>query len=173
MKNIPRPEHPRPQFMREKWINLNGEWEFEFDEREIGRELHFEKRNSLDMKIITLYNNMQSKINSSEAMLVAESDIDAVLQNQPSLFAERVKKMIERQSKDFTEKIINSLREQYIELKTRLQKHKAHKEEQSKSNKTELQKYKIHKIHLYNSKDIHTLHYQDYRNHYSYKPYYN
>ena len=51
MKNIPRPEHPRPQFMREKWINLNGEWEFEFDEREIGRELHFEKRNSLDMKI--------------------------------------------------------------------------------------------------------------------------
>ena len=51
MKNIPRPEHPRPQFMREKWINLNGEWEFEFDEREIGRELNFEKRNSLDMKI--------------------------------------------------------------------------------------------------------------------------
>ncbi len=25
---IPRPEYPRPQFVRENWINLNGEWEF-------------------------------------------------------------------------------------------------------------------------------------------------
>lgn len=31
MANIPRGEHPTPQFMREKWINLNGEWEFAFD----------------------------------------------------------------------------------------------------------------------------------------------
>ena len=29
--NIPRPEHPNPQFERENWVNLNGEWEFEFD----------------------------------------------------------------------------------------------------------------------------------------------
>ena len=28
---IPRPEHPNPQFERENWINLNGEWEFELD----------------------------------------------------------------------------------------------------------------------------------------------
>ncbi|NUN96043.1 MAG: beta-galactosidase [Candidatus Omnitrophica bacterium] len=25
---IPRPEHPRPDFMRPAWLNLNGEWEF-------------------------------------------------------------------------------------------------------------------------------------------------
>ncbi len=28
---IPRPEHPRPNFERANWLNLNGEWEFRFD----------------------------------------------------------------------------------------------------------------------------------------------
>ncbi len=31
-----RQEHPRPQFERADWINLNGEWEFEFDDSRIG-----------------------------------------------------------------------------------------------------------------------------------------
>ena len=29
--SLPRLEHPRPQFKREEWINLNGEWTFAFD----------------------------------------------------------------------------------------------------------------------------------------------
>ncbi len=29
--SIPRPEYPRPQFVREAWKNLNGPWEFAFD----------------------------------------------------------------------------------------------------------------------------------------------
>ena len=29
--NIPRPEYPRPQFVRESWKNLNGAWEFAID----------------------------------------------------------------------------------------------------------------------------------------------
>ena len=29
--NIPRCEHPKPQFERANWLNLNGEWNFEFD----------------------------------------------------------------------------------------------------------------------------------------------
>ena len=29
--NIPRPEHPKPQFERENWLNLNGKWQFEID----------------------------------------------------------------------------------------------------------------------------------------------
>ena len=28
---IPRQEHPRPQFMRDSWLNLNGSWQFEID----------------------------------------------------------------------------------------------------------------------------------------------
>lgn len=31
---IPRPEYPRPQFVRREWLNLNGEWEFAFDDRD-------------------------------------------------------------------------------------------------------------------------------------------
>jgi len=29
--NIPRSEHPNPQFERKDWLNLNGKWEFEID----------------------------------------------------------------------------------------------------------------------------------------------
>ena len=28
---IPRPEYPRPQFVRDSWVNLNGAWEFAID----------------------------------------------------------------------------------------------------------------------------------------------
>ncbi|MCF2651475.1 beta-galactosidase [Anaeromassilibacillus senegalensis] len=31
MVQIPRKEYPRPQFERENWLNLNGEWAFEMD----------------------------------------------------------------------------------------------------------------------------------------------
>ena len=34
--NIPRPEHPRPDFMRDTFYNLNGAWEFAFDDGNIG-----------------------------------------------------------------------------------------------------------------------------------------
>jgi beta-galactosidase/beta-glucuronidase len=35
--SVPRPEYPRPQFVREEWLNLNGEWEFAIEEEdEIG-----------------------------------------------------------------------------------------------------------------------------------------
>ena len=36
-----RQEHPRPQFERAGWINLNGEWEFEFDDGRIGDKEHW------------------------------------------------------------------------------------------------------------------------------------
>ena len=29
--NQPRPEYPRPQFVRKDWMNLNGSWQFEMD----------------------------------------------------------------------------------------------------------------------------------------------
>ncbi len=44
-KNIPRPEYPRPQFVRENnWINLNGEWDFTFDDQDIGVKERWYKR---------------------------------------------------------------------------------------------------------------------------------
>ncbi|QYR23154.1 glycoside hydrolase family 2 [Paenibacillus sp. sptzw28] len=34
--NPPRPEYPRPQFVRDQWINLNGTWDFCFDDHNEG-----------------------------------------------------------------------------------------------------------------------------------------
>jgi beta-galactosidase/beta-glucuronidase len=34
--STPRPEHPRPDFMRADWQTLNGQWEFEFDDADRG-----------------------------------------------------------------------------------------------------------------------------------------
>lgn len=50
--NIPRPEHPEPQFKRDNWVNLNGEWEFEIDFCNEGREKQYFLRDSLGDKII-------------------------------------------------------------------------------------------------------------------------
>jgi len=33
---IPLPEHPRPDFQRAAWLNLNGEWKFRFDSENAG-----------------------------------------------------------------------------------------------------------------------------------------
>jgi beta-galactosidase/beta-glucuronidase len=35
---VPRPEYPRPQFVRGDWLNLNGSWQFEFDRGDSGLE---------------------------------------------------------------------------------------------------------------------------------------
>ncbi len=40
---IPRPEHPTPQFQRDTWLNLNGPWAFAFDFDNKGMEEHWEK----------------------------------------------------------------------------------------------------------------------------------
>ncbi len=37
MSTVPRPEYPRPQFRRQDWTNLNGEWRFAFDDGDVGR----------------------------------------------------------------------------------------------------------------------------------------
>ncbi len=36
VEGIPWPEHPRPNFKRSPWINLNGRWAFEFDPENVG-----------------------------------------------------------------------------------------------------------------------------------------
>src|SRR5262249_49160293 len=34
-ETFPRPEYPRPDFRREEWVNLNGEWEFGAGEKPV------------------------------------------------------------------------------------------------------------------------------------------
>ena len=48
---IPRPEHPNPQWKRNHWKNLNGEWEFEFDFSESALEREAFQQGALKDKI--------------------------------------------------------------------------------------------------------------------------
>ncbi|MBR6806841.1 MAG: beta-galactosidase [Clostridia bacterium] len=52
--NIPRNEYPRPRFVREKWQNLNGEWDFAFDFGNSGKYRKFWLRDNypFDRKIV-------------------------------------------------------------------------------------------------------------------------
>lgn len=49
---IPRPEYPRPQFVRDEWLNLNGEWEFAFDDADEGLQLDWYDGRKLPDRII-------------------------------------------------------------------------------------------------------------------------
>lgn len=49
--SIPRPEYPRPQFVRPDWLNLNGEWEFAFDDADEGLAAGWGDGRSLGLRI--------------------------------------------------------------------------------------------------------------------------
>lgn len=48
---IPRKEHPNPQFVRENWVNLNGEWDFSIDYSDSGFARGLAQGNGYDRKI--------------------------------------------------------------------------------------------------------------------------
>ena len=50
--STPRPEYPRPDFIRPLWINLNGEWEFEFDDANEGLQSGWYDGRSLTRRIV-------------------------------------------------------------------------------------------------------------------------
>lgn len=61
-KNIPRPEHPRPDFMRETFLNLNGQWQFEFDDSNTGLQGQWQNPQHSFSKEITVPFCYQSKL---------------------------------------------------------------------------------------------------------------
>lgn len=48
---IVRPEYPRPQFVRERWLNLNGTWHFDFDDADAGRKARWHENAPLQREI--------------------------------------------------------------------------------------------------------------------------
>ncbi len=52
MNAMPRPEYPRPQFVRKGWMNLNGTWEFEIDHGASGRARGLVNKEKLDGEIL-------------------------------------------------------------------------------------------------------------------------
>ncbi len=51
-QDIPLPEHPRPDFERPDWQNLNGYWQFRFDKADAGIEEKWFTENSFEEKIL-------------------------------------------------------------------------------------------------------------------------
>lgn len=49
--SIPRPEYPRPQFQRDDWMNLNGEWSYAFDFGKSGMDRRLFESKGFDSKI--------------------------------------------------------------------------------------------------------------------------
>jgi len=49
---IPRPEHPQPQFQRDAWLNLNGEWTFAFDPGRSGEQAGWNESTGFDQPIL-------------------------------------------------------------------------------------------------------------------------
>ncbi len=73
---------------------------------------------SLDNGIITLYNSIKSKINADFDMLLDESDIDAILKEQPTEYDESVIKIVEEQAQAFINDLFGKLRERMIDLRS-------------------------------------------------------
>ena len=49
---IPRSEYPRPQFVRDGWMNLNGTWQFEIDHGNSGRKRGLLEKKTLEREIL-------------------------------------------------------------------------------------------------------------------------
>lgn len=65
-EDVPRPEYPRPQFVREKWINLNGEWDFKIDNSKTGIEKGWNKNTSSFSESIKVPFAPESKLSGIE-----------------------------------------------------------------------------------------------------------
>jgi len=51
-QTIPRPEYPRPQMVRDRWLNLNGPWSFCFDDADEGFAGHWWERGEFPLSIL-------------------------------------------------------------------------------------------------------------------------
>ncbi len=68
---IPLPEHPRPDFQRADWLNLNGTWEFRFDKDDAGIDQAWAKGGTAFPRSITVPFPWGSKLSGVES----EADI--------------------------------------------------------------------------------------------------
>ncbi len=68
MKATPRTEYPRPQFVREPWLNLNGAWRFAFDDQNdgIGEKWYLQGAFAAQINVPFAYQSILSGINLRE-----------------------------------------------------------------------------------------------------------
>ena len=60
-------DYPRPQFVRESWDSLNGEWDFRFDDGNVGEKAKWYEEFDGDLKIMVpfTYETKASGINDN------------------------------------------------------------------------------------------------------------
>ena len=73
---------------------------------------------SLEHGVITLYNQVKSRVNAELDVLLEESEIDAILQGRTEHVPPQVAGMVERQAQAFVNDLFNTLRERGLELKS-------------------------------------------------------
>lgn len=60
---VMRNEYPRPQFERKTWLNLNGDWNFEFDDKNVGLKERWYEKNRFSKTIIVPFTYQCEKSN--------------------------------------------------------------------------------------------------------------
>ena len=64
----PWPEYPRPQLVREDWLNLNGEWGFALTDREAGRPASFDRQIRVPFPPESQLSNVQQRVTPDQRM---------------------------------------------------------------------------------------------------------
>lgn len=73
---------------------------------------------SLEHGVITLYNQVKSRVNAELDVLLEESEIDAILLGRKEHVSSQVAGMVERQAQAFVSDLFSTLRERGLELKS-------------------------------------------------------
>ena len=73
---------------------------------------------SLEHGVITLYNQVKSRVNAELDVLLEESEIDAILLGRREHVSSEVSAMVERQAQAFVNDLFSTLRERGLELKS-------------------------------------------------------
>lgn len=73
---------------------------------------------SLEHGVITLYNQVKSRVNAELDVLLEESEIDAILLGRKEHVSSEVAAMVERQAQAFVNDLFSTLRERGLELKS-------------------------------------------------------
>ena len=73
---------------------------------------------SLEKGVIRLYNEVISRINSEQDILLEEQDVDRIIQGKRTDYSREITEVVESMTKTYVEDILGTLRERGLDLKT-------------------------------------------------------
>ena len=72
---------------------------------------------SLEKGVIRLYNDISSRVNSEQDILIDDTDIDRIIRGEKTDFVEDVIRIVEDMTRTFVNDILGTLRERGLDLK--------------------------------------------------------